>query len=392
MLSGMTVDPDQPHRTASHNCLDLLASDDVERALAPLDRAWSMPAKFYTDPWLFDREHERIFLGHWLFLLRADDLTEPGCYRALDTPGGPVLAIRGEDGRVRVFANVCRHRGSLLLEGQGNCRRIVCPYHAWSYRTDGSLVAAPDMDGASDFNPAQYGLIQIQSDSWAGFLFITFNPDAPSLRDHLGDLPDRMASHRLDRMRHTWRITLQCRCNWKLILENAMETYHTGTVHRATVGRQSSRSLETRGQWRCIQVISGRSIATLPDAPPPFPAIEGLDADARQGTYFTVLHPTCQFAVAQDSMWWLSLVPRAADRTVLEIGGCFPEATIARPDFADKAAAYYERWEAVGREDVGILEKQQLALSSAVYRPGRLSARDDQVQALTRWVVTQLSG
>lgn len=391
MLSVMNDVSDLPHRGAPRGRLDPLATDDLDRALAPLPHAWSMPAAFYTDRSLFDRERERIFLHHWLFLLREDDLSEPGDYRSLDTPGGPVLAIRGDDRRVRVFANVCRHRGSILLEGRGRCRRIVCPYHAWSYRPDGSLATAPDMEGATGFEPSEHGLVPVRHDSWAGFLFITFDTDAPALCEHLGDLPDRMASHRLDRMRCTWRIKLDCRCNWKLILENAMETYHTGTVHRATVGRQTSRSLGTRGQWRCIQVVSGRSIATLPGAPPPFPPIDGLDADARQGTYFTVLHPTCQFAVAQDSTWWLNLMPRAADRTDLEIGGCFPETTIRRPDFEEKAAAYYERWEAVGREDVGILEKQQVALASTAYRPGRLSARDDQVQALGRWVIAQLA-
>jgi phenylpropionate dioxygenase-like ring-hydroxylating dioxygenase large terminal subunit len=191
-------------------------------------------------------------------------------------------------------------------------------------------------------------------------------------------------------MRCTWTMTLEPQCNWKLILENAMETYHTGTVHKATVGAQTSRTLPTRGNWICIQVISGRSVATLSDSIAPFEPIAGLDEDARKGTYFTVALPGMQFAVAQDCLWWLNVTPISADRSRLEIGGCFPADRLLQPDFAVRSAPYEDRWERVAREDLGILEKQQRALGSALYQPGPLSGRDDMVQALGVWVLTQL--
>jgi len=169
-----------------------------------------------------------------------------------------------------------------------------------------------------------------------------------------------------------------------------METYHTGTVHRDSVGAQVSRSIETEGDWLCIQVLSDRSIATLPGQAPPMPPVPGLDGDARQGTYFTVIHPTTQFAVAQDCMWWLSVLPVSAGRTVLEIGGCFPKGVTEAEDFEARATPYYERWEQVGREDIGVLENQQKALSSVLYRPGPLSGREDQVQAIGMWVLSRL--
>jgi hypothetical protein len=156
------------------------------------------------------------------------------------------------------------------------------------------------------------------------------------------------------------------------------------------VGAQQSRTLPTTGDWICIQVISGRSIATLPGEAPPFAAIEGLDEDARKGTYFTVIFPTCQFVMAQDCLWWLNVTPVAHNRSILEIGGCFPKAALDDPDFRAKAAPYERRWEAVGKEDVGILEKQQVALGSALYRPGPLSWRDDMVQAMGVWVLKHL--
>jgi phenylpropionate dioxygenase-like ring-hydroxylating dioxygenase large terminal subunit len=364
---------------------------EIDAALQPIARARAMPAGFYTDPAIFAAERAALFLKEWFFLCRAESLPNAGDFRSFDSPGGPIVLVRGADGALRCFANFCRHRGSILLEGAGNCGgRIICPYHAWSYLNDGRLYGCPDMADAEGFDKVENGLVPLALDIWAGFVFARFAKDGPSLATHLGDLPDRLASHRPEAMRCTWAITLDVACNWKLILENAMETYHTGIVHKATVGAQQSRTLPTRGNWICIQVISGRSIATLTDAVPPFPLIDGLDTDARMGTYFTVAMPTVQFAVAQDCLWWLNTIPVAADRTRLEVGGCFPQDRLTLPDFAPRAAAYYDRWERVAREDVGILEKQQKALASALYRPGPLSGRDDMVQALGAWVLSRL--
>jgi choline monooxygenase len=214
----------------------IMISDQLGAAMRPLSEASSMPAGFYTDPEVFRAKREHILLASWIFLARDDQLPRPGDYRSFDTVGGPVLLVRGDDGVLRCFANYCRHRGSLLAEGSGNSSRLVCPYHAWSYGTDGRLLGCPDMKSAEDFDKSANGLAQLPVESWAGFVFTTFNEMAPHLIDTLGDLPERLASHRLDEMRCTWTITLEPRCNWKLILENAMETYHTGLVHRESVG------------------------------------------------------------------------------------------------------------------------------------------------------------
>lgn len=369
----------------------LLDPHQVTEATAPLARARSMPAGFYTDPAIFAAERTKIFLRDWFFLAREETLPDSGDYRAFDSAGGPIVLVRGSDGVLRCFANYCRHRGSIMLEGKGNCgRRIICPYHAWSYFNDGRLYGCPDMKDAEGFDRTENGLVPLDLEIWAGFVFARFARSGPSLLEHLGDLPDRLASHHPADMRHTWTATLDVAANWKLILENAMETYHTGIVHKNSVGAQQSRTLATTGNWICIQVISGSSIATLSKTVPPFDPIEGLDEDARVGTYFTVAFPTMQFAVAQDCLWWLNTVPLATDRTILEVGGCFPAQRLQQPDFAVRAAPYYERWEMVAREDVGILEKQQKALGSALYRPGPLSWRDDMVQAMGRWVLDRL--
>ncbi|MFZ5708814.1 MAG: aromatic ring-hydroxylating oxygenase subunit alpha [Pseudomonadota bacterium] len=368
-----------------------LPREELGQALAPLARARSMPAGFYTDAAIFALERERIFLKDWFFLAREDQVPANGDYRTFDTPGGPILLVRGQDGKLRCFANCCRHRGSLLLQGRGNCAaRITCPYHGWSYFSDGRLYGCPDMADAEGFDRTENGLVPLRLDSWAGFVFASFNPDPVPLMEHIGDLPGRFGSHRLEEMRCVWTLTLPVACNWKLILENAMETYHTGIVHRNTVGAQTQRPIPTKGDWLCMQVLSARSIGTMNATLPPLPQIEGLDEDAKQGTYFSVIHPTVQFAVAQDCMWWLNVTPVSESRSLLEVGGCFPESCLSLPDFDRHRRLYEERWEAVAREDMGVLENQQKALSSALFRPGPLSGRDDMVQAVGRRTVERL--
>lgn len=346
-----------------------------------------LPNASYTAPDHFAREMERVHRRNWFLFGRADELPSPGDYRAVDTVGGPVIVLRDGEGRIRAFANTCRHRGSLLLEGQGNRRAIACPYHAWSYRLDGGLIGAPTMpDEAAGFRRADWGLTPVRAESWGGFVFLNFAADAPDLVSYMGDMASVLASHKPDDMVCTWRFRIEARCNWKLLVENSIEAYHTGTVHAATVGAQRSVELDTRGNWVCIQVLSDSSIAVLGDAPAPFPAIPGLSAAARCGTYFTILHPTTQLACAQDCIWWLDVRPLAADRSVLTVGGCFPRATAALPDFARHAAAYYDRWERVAREDVGMLEKQQAGLGSILHAPGPLSPREAAVARIYRWL------
>jgi choline monooxygenase len=370
--------------------LDLPAAD-IEAALAPLRTAMSMPAEIYTSPAIFAAERDRIFLRHWFFLCREDQLPNIGDYRAFDTQGGPIFLVRGQDGLIRCFANYCRHRGSLLVKGSGNCgARLMCPYHAWSYFSDGRLYGCPDMQDAEGFDRLENGLVALRCDTWAGFVFASFAPDGPGLMDQLGDLPARFASHRLEKMRCTWTTEIVAECNWKLVLENAMETYHTGTVHRDSIGAQTQRAIPTRGDWLCIQVLSRTSIGSLDRSTPPFDQIEGLDDAARAGTYFTILHPLTQFAVAQDCMWWLNVRPLTESRSVIEIGGCFPETIATLPDFPERSRAYEDRWKRVAMEDVGVLEDQQRALGSALFRPGPLSGRDDMVHAAGRWNIEKL--
>ncbi|HKF71717.1 MAG TPA: aromatic ring-hydroxylating dioxygenase subunit alpha [Stellaceae bacterium] len=363
----------------------------TKRSSAPISAdARSLPAAAYTSAEFFDAEGTHVHRRGWFFVGRADEVSAPGDYRAIDTVAGPVILLRDLAGELRAFANCCRHRGSRLLAGSGNRRAIVCPYHGWGYRLDGSLAGAPDMERTPGFRASEQGLVPLRMALWQGFVFLALDAGAPALADVIGNMPAVFASHRLDEMECTWRAELDARCNWKLLVENAMESYHTGYIHAATVGAQTSIDIETTGDWECLQVLDDRSIAVLGETPPPFPPIEGLSAEAQRGTYFSLILPTTQFAVAQDSMWWLQVRPLAADRSILSLGGCFPRSTVTRADFEEKARPYYDRWLRVAQEDVGMLEIQQVGLGSALHRPGLLSWREALVARIDRWIMERI--
>lgn len=356
-----------------------------------LGQARGLAGRFYTSPEIFAAEVGHVLLRQWFFAGRADELPNPGDYRAIETVGGPVLLTRDEHGELHAFANSCRHRGAQLLEGCGSRRSIVCPYHAWSYRLDGALLRAPGMQDVPGFDIAGESLVPVRMDSWQGNLFLNFDGNAAGLATHLGSYPELFASHRVDDMRCVFRVEIPAACNWKLLLENAMETYHTGLVHARTVGAQQSLTFPGGPNWHAIQVQSDVSTAVLDKSKaPPFPPIEGLSEQAGKGTFFTLIEPLTQLVFAQDCMWWLAVRPVAADRSVLSVGGCFPADRVAMPDFAVRAQPYFERWDKVAREDVGILELQQRGLGSVLNRPGVLSSRDDVVHAMNTWITSRL--
>ena len=356
----------------------------------PLREAETLPAWCYRSEAFFEREIERIFKPTWRFVGRADEIPAAGDYLAFDTAAGPALVIRGEDGRLRAFANSCRHRGAELLSGQGNCPVIVCPYHAWSYGLDGRLKGAPHMGDVEGFEAADFALAPMRLETWAGFIFVTVDSKAPSLQEHLGDLPERFACYDPESLRCTRRVEFEVTANWKLLAENALEAYHTGTVHRATLGQQAAEPLTTRGDWTGLLVLDETSVATLSGEAPPFPAIPGLAGDATRGTYFTMVYPSTQFACAQDCMWWLDFQPLEPGRTRLVLGSCFPEPTVARPDFESEVQAYYRRWDRATPEDNAICEAQQRGLASELRRPGRFAAGEFAVHAIDNWVLDRI--
>ncbi|HTG20775.1 MAG TPA: aromatic ring-hydroxylating dioxygenase subunit alpha [Reyranella sp.] len=360
----------------------------------PLLEASTLPPACYTSPAFYRREVQTIFMKVWNFIGRADRIPDAGDYFTIEFAGVPVIVMRGADGEVRAFANSCRHRGALLLDGEGNCRAIRCPYHSWTYDTDGKLIVAPEMDATSAFDPAEWHLTPIRLESWAGFIFINFDDTAPPLRQYLGDLPHKLESYRFDDMVCVRRREYVLNCNWKIYVENAMEAYHIATVHRSTLSRQKGKPSEAQpadGEY-CALFKEHKGTRALLAGDVGFPEMPHLQGMAAQGSWYPLLYPSTMFGCTYDCMWWLELHPMGPEKTKLIVGSCFPRSSAARPDFEEVVQRYYKRWDISIPEDNHISELQQRGLSSPLARQGRLAHVEPLVHTFGNWVLDHVLG
>lgn len=386
--SSIVPADEQGTPVSGHDIFDPASYASVRR---PLEHASHLPARCYTSQAFYDREVERILMRSWNFVGRAERIPEPGDYFTVDLAGVPAIVVRGGDARLRAFVNSCRHRGARLVSGDGRCgRAIACRYHGWTYDLDGRLIATPGMDGVAGFDSAEYGLQPIRLECWDGFVFINFDPEAAGLEAQLGELPARMSSYSLADMVCTRRREYDVGCNWKLLVENAMEEYHTATVHRGSIGSQSLTFENGGGEWEAGHLLSEGSVAMLPGEGGGFAHIPTLEGLAAKGTYFVLVYPCTVFALNQDCIMWLELYPQRPDRTRVIVGSAFPKATTARPDFETEVEKYYHRWDTSIPEDNWISEQQQLGLSSPLSVTGRVSRLEPLVHEIANWVLDRV--
>ena len=363
----------------------------------PLLQAETLPTWCYTSDAFYQREVERIWRKAWNFVGHVDQVAKPGDYLAMEFAGVPLIIVRGKDNVVRAFANACRHRGSTLLDdGAGHCSTIVCPYHSWSYGLDGTLLGAPEMHKTEGFKPAENGLVELRFGSWGGFLFVCFDNAAPPLATWLGGLPEKLDCYALDDMVLARRKVFDMECNWKIFVENAKESYHIGTVHKATINKYAS--ARSAGYW--VEEPTGEYVITfaqhensmaLLQGDAGFPPIETL-AGRREasGTYAPLLYPSTYLACTIDCAWYLELHPLGPNRTRLVHGALFPRSRMQRPDFAQLAANYYKRWDITIEEDIVASDRQQKGVASPYCLPGRFSHREPLVHTIDNGVLDQV--
>lgn len=363
-----------------------------QKTRLPLLEAETLPGHCYTSELFFRRECERIFSSAWHFAGREDEIPNPGDFLLVDTLVGSALVFRGTSGIIKAFANACRHRGTRLKDQSGRCHSIVCPYHGWVYQTDGSLRTASGMEQVKNFNLEAFNLKEFRLQSFGGFLFVNFTDHGPSLDDWLGDMPETFAGHKLNQLKCVKRFEFKIEANWKFLIGNALEAYHTGTVHKKTLGPQTSAAVHCSGNWNALFVYGteDKSIATLPGVSKGLPFIEGLSGKAITGTWFSVIYPCTQIVFSQDCVWWLDFKPIGVDQTQLTLGACFPQSTIDLPGFEERAEPYFHRWRAATPEDNAIAEAQQAGYQKGSATAGRYAASEHCVYGLDNWVLDRV--
>ena len=359
---------------------ELFAPEAFAAARKPLPDASTLPPAAYHDPAFYKREVDRIFMKEWNFIGHSDQLPARGSYFTIDFAGVPVVVARNNDGEIHAFANSCRHRGFRLVSGEGEAKSFVCKYHGWSYDLNGGLRGTPGMENVNGFAKEDNGLVPVRLETMGPFMWINFDPEAPSLAEHLGDLPAKVASHGLDELVLTRRVEYDVQCNWKVYVENFMDYYHTPTVHKDTLARGSLsvyhrkpvELAECDGNYLELYAAHEGSAGLLPGAQG-FPHWPGLEGRCKVGSTFVFTSSCGLFGFTKDCVWYVQINPTGPQSVRLTVGSCFHRSTVARPDFDEVVQRYYERWNVAVAEDNVINELQQQGVRSPLAKAGRVS-------------------
>ena len=301
----------------------------------PFDVARALPGWCFTSEAFYERELRRMFMRTWNCIGHVDRIPNPGDYLAVEFARVPIVVVRDETGAVRAFSNSCRHRGSVIAEGEGNISALKCPYHNWTYALDGTLIGMPHVRDDINCKMSDNDLIPVRLETWAGMMFVNFDPESAGLADWLGDLPAKCAVYKPDEMVFARRTEYELKANWKLFAEGNMEGYHVFCLHKDTLAKHkvSRRDAFGRddvgGEYTSIYVEHGATRGVRSGEA--FPEIEGVDP----GTWFFHIFPASLIIFGVDLMSMTQYYPT----------GCRPYAPDHRYLLSEKhdASARFQR-------------------------------------------------
>lgn len=358
------------------------------RLAAAPDSDLSLPGWLYRDPEFFAVEMERVIRPAWQIVCHTSEIAEPGAWRSLDYLGESIIVLRGDDGAVRAFLNVCRHRASRLVAGTGGCaRRLTCPYHAWTYALDGRLIGVPHRGDYPGLEPDALGLIAVEMEIWRGFAFVRLEPGGPSVAEMLAPYDAEVAPYRLDEMQAIGRVTLRPRAvNWKNVADNYSDGLHIPVAHpgltrlfgrgyRIEAGEHVDRMSGDLVERPSANPSERAYQAFLPDVPHLPPAL-------RRRWVYLKLWPNVAFDLYPDQVDFMQFLPVSPTETLIR------EISYALPDpRREMTAARYLNWRInrrVNAEDTALVEGVQAGMASRAWTPGPLGESEVCLRSFAR--------
>jgi len=345
--------------------------DPIERVLARYDdqaalaEASTIPSDWYTDPRIAALEQRTVWSRSWQLVGRAAQVAAPGEFVTAEVAGEPIVVVRGSDGVLRAFFNVCRHHAAAVMTAPcGKVDRLRCPYHGWTYDLAGQLRGVPELDGVKSFDRKDNSLVPVAVASWEGFVFVHLDPDPVPLERSLGALVAQVAPLGLGALQFCERREYTLACNWKVYVDNYLDGgYHVPHLHESlsSVLSYTDYTIENFERF-CLQSSPTRGGEGDADT-----------AAVRKGhaRYYWV-YPNLMLNWYEGHLDTNLVIPLGVDRTKVVFEFFFDDVSAARRDENLQSMAVSER---IQDEDVAICESVQRGLGSRAYRAGRLSVR-----------------
>lgn len=346
--------------------------------------AWTLPASLYTDPKILEAEKQKIFFRSWQVIGHVQQVVNPGDYFTTELMGEPLLVVRGGDGVLRGFYNVCRHRAGPPAEGCGSRKLFRCGYHGWTYGLDGSLISSTEMDGVEGFRPEEFALRPVRVEEWFNLLFVNLDREAAPLRESLRELLPQAEKFPFAGMKLFERRTYEMKCNWKTYVDNYLEGYHLPSVHPGLNRELDYNAYVVEPYARHVRQFSPIRGAQPGDAAPRRyqETREDLTTD-----YFWVF-PNWMLNCYPDNLSLNIVLPVDPERSVVIFEWYLPEKEHA----SAAAKASVEFSDQIQVEDVGICEAVQKNLRSRSYTRGRFSVKQEKgVHAFHRMYAEMMS-
>jgi phenylpropionate dioxygenase-like ring-hydroxylating dioxygenase large terminal subunit len=334
----------------------------------------TLPGRDYYDPGVLDVERERIFFRSWVCVARVEELGSPGDIIVRDVAGELVLLSHDTDGRLHAFFDVCRHRGTRLVEADAHVRKaITCPYHAWTYGLDGALLGTPNVGRDEGLDRDRLGLRAIALDTWDGFVFVNMAPDPPPLHEALADDPEeplQFARFGIGDLRIGYRDVTVVEANWKIVADNYNECLHCPTVHPELVTMipvyRRGTTVEDPESWGVSLAPGATSLTrTGTSCLPPLPGITDEDRHSYSGCF---IFPTLSLDITSDVVIASITYPTGPERTVSTNLYLFRPETIADPGFDPSEVVEFSNL--VGDQDTRVCEIAQSGVRSRGFANG----------------------
>lgn len=339
---------------------------ELYNANAPLEEAYTIPAPWYLDVRMEGAERERVFGRNWIAVGRADQVAKEGQFFTVEVAGEPIVVVRGSDGQLRAFYNVCRHHAAAVANVPcGTVQHLRCPYHGWTYGLDGSLKGTPEFAGVCNFDRGANGLVPVRVATWEQFVFVSLDEHAPGLEASLGDLPAQVSQLGISRLHFFERKTYTLECNWKVYVNNYLDGgYHVPHLHKGlnSVLDYKEYTIENgdRHSLQSSPMVSSEEHAEF--------------AATRTGdrAYYYWLYPNFMINIYHGVMDTNLVLPLGTDRCMVQFDFYFADVSEEARGTNAESVAVSDR---IQDEDVDICESVQRGLRSRAYGAGRLSVR-----------------